>query len=89
MIRARQQQSNIYADHQVHSEEDNAYLPLVRVALESEDTERGTAAAIQVLALRRGNIDRRSRLLPQNVPVSLLLVPFLFLPWWTVVTCRR
>jgi hypothetical protein len=78
MIRARQQQSNIYTD-QVHTEEDNAYLPLVRVALESDDTERGTAAAIQVLALRRGNIDRAAalRLLPQNVPVSAVARPFL------------
>jgi len=57
-----------------------AYLPLVRVALESDsDTERGTAAAIQVLALRRGAIDRGSalRLLPQNVPVSAVARPFL------------
>jgi hypothetical protein len=77
-IRARQQQSNLYND-QVQTEEDNAYLPLVRVALESEDTERGTAAAIQVLALRRGNIDRAAalRLLPQNVPVSAVARPFL------------
>lgn len=57
-----------------------AYLPLVRVALESDpDTERGTTAAIQVLALRRGSIDRAAalRLLPQNVPVSAVARPFL------------
>ena len=57
-----------------------AYLPLVRVALESDpDSERGTKAAIQVLALRRGSIDRGAalRLLPQDVPVSAVARPFL------------
>ena len=57
-----------------------AYLPLVRVALESDpDTERGTKAAIQVLALRSGSIDRAAalRLLPQSVPVSAVARPFL------------
>lgn len=60
--------------------EDCAYLPLVRVALESDpDTERGTTAAIQVLALRRSSIDRAAalRLLPQNIPVSAVARPFL------------
>ena len=59
--------------------EDNAYLPLVRVALDSEDTERGITAAIQVLALRRGAIDRAAalRLLPSGVPVSAVARPFL------------
>lgn len=62
------------------SSEDCAYLPLVRVALESDpDTERGTTAAIQVLALRRSSIDRAAalRLLPQNIPVSAVARPFL------------
>ncbi|GKY96452.1 hypothetical protein MPSEU_000604700 [Mayamaea pseudoterrestris] len=59
--------------------EDNPYLPLVRVALESEDTGKGITAAIQVLALRRGAIDRAAalRLLPSNVPVSAVARPFL------------
>ena len=76
MARARHQQS--YTD-MIPTEEDNAYLPLVRVALESQDRERGTAAAIQVLALRRGSIDRAAalRLLPENVPVSAVARPFL------------
>ena len=59
---------------------DCAYLPLVRVALESDpDTERGTTAAIQVLALRSNAIDRAAalRLLPENVPVSAVARPFL------------
>jgi len=59
---------------------DCAYLPLVRVALESDpDSDRGTAAAIQVLALRSGFIDRSAalRLLPHNVPVSAVARPFL------------
>jgi hypothetical protein len=59
---------------------DCAYLPLVRVALESDsDSKRGTAAAIQVLALRRSTIDRAAalRLLPKNVPVSAVARPFL------------
>jgi hypothetical protein len=57
-----------------------AYLPLVRVALESDaDKKRGTTAAIQVLALRRSAIDRAAalRLLPKNVPVSAVARPFL------------
>ena len=59
---------------------DCAYLPLVRVALESDnDSKRGTTAAIQVLALRRGSIDRAAalRLLPKDVPVSAVARPFL------------
>jgi len=59
---------------------DCAYLPLVRVALQSDpDQERGTTAAIQVLALRRSSIDRAAalRLLPQNVPVAAVARPFL------------
>lgn len=70
-----------------HRDDDNfstregcAYLPLVRVALESDpDKKRGTTAAIQVLALRRGAIDRAAalRLLPKNVPVSAVARPFL------------
>ena len=62
------------------SNKDCAYLPLVRVALESDpDSERGTTAAIQVLALRSNAIDRAAalRLLPDNVPVSAVARPFL------------
>jgi hypothetical protein len=61
-------------------EKDNAYLPLVRVALEADvDKKRGTASAIQILALRRSEIDRGAalRLLPNNVPVSAVARPFL------------
>lgn len=61
-------------------EKENAYLPLVRVALESDtDKKRGTASAIKILALRRGEIDRAAalRLLPNNVPVSAVARPFL------------
>ena len=57
-----------------------AYLPLVRVALEADkDSERGIAAAIQVLSLRRDNIDRAAalRLLPKNIPVSAIARSFL------------
>jgi hypothetical protein len=77
-----QQQRTIDMDHPSDSgpsEEDNAYLPLVRVALDSEDKERGIATAIQVLALRRGSIDRAAalRLLPSGVPVSAVARPFL------------
>jgi len=62
------------------SSKDCAYLPLVRVALESDpDSDRGTTAAIQVLALRSNAIDRAAalRLLPENVPVSAVARPFL------------
>jgi hypothetical protein len=61
-------------------EKDNAYLPLVRVALAADvDKKRGTASAIQILALRRGEIDRAAalRLLPNNVPISAVARPFL------------
>jgi len=59
---------------------DCAYLPLISVALESDqDSERGIAAAIQVLSLRREAIDRASalRLLPKSVPMSSISRPFL------------
>jgi hypothetical protein len=81
--RARQQQASFtYSDSAMQEalhEEDNAYLPLIRVALDSEDTDRGTATAIKVLALRRGSIDRAAalRLLPSDVPVSAVARPFL------------
>jgi tetratricopeptide (TPR) repeat protein len=79
----QQQQGGMFEDYEqldsVIEGEDNAYLPLVRVALESDDAERGTAAAIQVLALRRSAIDRAAalRLLPSDVPVSAVARPFL------------
>jgi Vam6/Vps39-like protein vacuolar protein sorting-associated protein 39 len=59
---------------------DCAYIPLVRVALESSETpQEGTAAAIQVLALRRSVMDWGAalRLLPKDVPVSAVARPFL------------
>jgi len=61
------------------SDPDNAYLPLVRVALESDNTSKGCAAAIQVLSLRRSAIDRAAalRLLPADIPVSAVARPFL------------
>jgi hypothetical protein len=57
-----------------------AYIPLVKVALSTDpDSDRGTAAAIQVLALRRGVIDKAAalRLLPKNIPMSSVVRPFL------------
>jgi len=57
-----------------------AYIPLVKVALSSDpDSDRGTAAAIQVLALRRDSIDKAAalRLLPKNIPMSSVVRPFL------------
>jgi hypothetical protein len=57
-----------------------AYIPLVKVALNMDpDLDRGTAAAVQVLALRRGVIDKATalRLLPKNIPMSSLVRPFL------------
>jgi hypothetical protein len=61
-------------------QKENAYLPLVRVALESDrDKKRGISSAIQILAMRRGDIDRSAalRLLPNNIPVSAVARPFL------------
>jgi Vam6/Vps39-like protein vacuolar protein sorting-associated protein 39 len=76
--RARQNKTHMFSDHD-NPEEVNAYLPLVRVALESEDTEKGCRTAIQVLALRRSAIDRAAalHLLPSDVPVSAVARPFL------------
>ena len=57
-----------------------AYIPLVKVALNADpDPDRGVAAAIQVLALRRNVIDKSAalRLLPKNVPLSAMTRPFL------------
>ena len=59
---------------------DCAYIPLVKVALSADpDPERGIAAAIQVLALRRNVIDKSAalRLLPKNIPLSEMARPFL------------
>jgi hypothetical protein len=61
-------------------QKENAYLPLVRVALESDpDKKRGIASAIQILAMRRGDIDQSAalKLLPNNLPVSAVARPFL------------
>ena len=57
-----------------------AYIPLVKVALNTDqDPDRGIAAAIQVLALRRNVIDKSAalRLLPKNIPFSEMARPFL------------
>jgi len=57
-----------------------AYIPLVKVALRSDpNSDRGIAAAIQVLALRRDSIDNAAalRLLPKNIPMSSVVRPFL------------
>jgi len=80
-LRQQQQPHNMFQDQDYDpskEREDNAYLPLVRVALE-EGEERGAAAAIQVLALRRSSIDRSAalRLLPADIPVSAVARPFL------------
>jgi hypothetical protein len=79
-----QQQTNMYSDHDLQRaagtrDENNAYLPLIRVALETDDAEKGCTAAIQVLALRRSAVDRAAaiRLLPSNIPVSAVARPFL------------
>ena len=72
--------TNQYSASKKSNRDGCAYLPLVRVALDSDvDKKRGTAAAIQVLALRRGAIDRAAalRLLPKHVPVSAVARPFL------------
>ena len=55
------------------------YLPLVAVALKTDDSERGISAAIRVLSLRRESIDRTAalQLLPKQVPISALSKTFL------------
>lgn len=67
-------------DRKAPPSSDCAYVPLVRVALETCETpEEGTKAAIQVLALRRSVMDWGAalRLLPKDVPVSAVARPFL------------
>lgn len=57
-----------------------SYTPLVKVALSTDsDPDRGVAAAIQVLALRRGVINKAAalRLMPKNLPMSSIARPFL------------
>lgn len=57
-----------------------SYTPLVKVALSTDpDPDRGIAAAIQVLALRRGVINKAAalRLMPKNLPMSSIARPFL------------
>lgn len=88
-LQQQQQQGNMFQDQEQQYYEQQqlmdecAYLPLVRVALEDDGDNngenRGTTAAIQVLALRRSAIDRASalRLLPQDVPVSAVAHQFL------------
>mmetsp|Transcript_26227 Transcript_26227/g.38770 ORF Transcript_26227/g.38770 Transcript_26227/m.38770 type:complete len:1068 (-) Transcript_26227:20-3223(-) len=55
-----------------------AYLPLIRVALDS-DPDPTQSSAIQVLAMRSSSIDRAAalRLLPKSIPVSAVARPFL------------
>ena len=55
-----------------------SYLPLVKVALNS-DSDKGLAAAIQVLSLRRNSIDKSAalQLLPNNVSMAAVARPFL------------
>lgn len=67
-----------YCDNRYKQDPAGAYLPLVKVALES-DQQNGTKAAIQVLAMRSGSIDRAAalRMLPETVPVSAVARPFL------------
>jgi hypothetical protein len=80
--RAQHPSTNMYSDEDLLESEslerDNAYLPLIRVALES-DPKKGASVAIQILALRRSAIDRAAalRLLPVDVPVSAVARPFL------------
>jgi len=69
-----------YNDNTLSSNSDCAFVPLVRVALETcEEIEEGTKAAIQVLALRRSvmNWGAALRLLPKHVAVSAVARPFL------------
>ena len=57
------------------------YLPLIKVVLSSDpdDPDRGVAAAVRVLSLRRGSVDKVAalRMLPRDLPVSSLARPFL------------
>lgn len=79
-INASPEDRYLESDQKNGNESDCAYLPLVKVALESdEDRERGITAAIQVLAMRRNSVDRAAalRLLPKDVPVSAVARPFL------------
>lgn len=66
------------ARHEQKRQDGDAYLPLIRVALEA-DPDPTQSAAIQVLALRSNAIDRAAalRLLPKSVPVSAVARPFL------------
>ena len=57
-----------------------SYTPLIKVALSTDpDQDRGIAAAIQVLALRRGVINKAAalRLMPKTLPMSSIARPFL------------
>lgn len=80
VLDSRQDYNPFAESPQGSTDEKCAYLPLVKVALQSDsDKKRGTAAAIQVLALRRSVIDRAAalRLLPKHVPVAAVARPFL------------
>uniref|UniRef100_A0A7S2KHW2 Coatomer gamma subunit appendage Ig-like subdomain domain-containing protein n=1 Tax=Leptocylindrus danicus TaxID=163516 RepID=A0A7S2KHW2_9STRA len=56
-----------------------AYLPLVRVALSSKDSEKAAASAIKIISHRRDVIDRGEalRLLPGSIPLSAVARSFL------------
>ena len=61
------------------SDTDCAYLPLVKVALESNNSDEGTASAISIISKRRDIIDSSAalRLLPGNIPLAAIARPFL------------
>lgn len=74
------QEKNDFADDSNSRNNECAYLPLVSVALESDnDSERGIAAVLSVLSQRKELIDRAAvlRLLPENISVSQLAKGFL------------
>ena len=58
---------------------DCPYLPLVKVALESENSDEGTASAISIISKRRDVINSGAalRLLPGKVPLSTISRSFL------------
>lgn len=71
--------SDIEVSEQSSRHEENAYMPLIRVALTSSDKENGIAAVIRVLASRKEAVDSAAalKLLPSDLPLSTLSRPFL------------
>ena len=79
-IRHERKMEEVKKGHGSSPPSECAYIPLVKVALNADqDPDRGIAAAIQVLALRRNVIDKSAalRLLPKNIPLSEMARPFL------------